>query len=211
MQFYSQIGQDRYLYETYFKNRRGGVFLDIGAYDGVKFSNSCFFERELGWSGICIEPLPEAFAKLKAERSAVCLNCCVSDVEGMVDFAAVDVGADEFMWSGILKNYDQRHVQRIRRMKRQAKLLKIPSRRIDDILAENAIVHIDYASIDTEGSELLILQTLDFARFPIDVLSVENNYQDQTIVDLLAAKGYDRVNVFHGYDDLYVRRGFVPS
>jgi hypothetical protein len=55
MQSFSQHGQDAFVYETFFKNDGGqGFFVDVGAYDGVTFSNSLFFERHLGWSGICI-------------------------------------------------------------------------------------------------------------------------------------------------------------
>jgi hypothetical protein len=83
MQSFSQHGQDAFVYETFFKSKDGqGYFVDVGAYDGVTFSNSLFFERHLGWSGICIEPLPAAFEKLRGSRTAVCLNCAVADREG---------------------------------------------------------------------------------------------------------------------------------
>jgi hypothetical protein len=39
MQFYSQVGQDRFLFENFFYGHRGGTFVDVGAYDGEKFSN----------------------------------------------------------------------------------------------------------------------------------------------------------------------------
>lgn len=45
MQFYSQIGQDRYLLDSFFRGKRNGVFLDIGAYDGQTFSNSLFSKK----------------------------------------------------------------------------------------------------------------------------------------------------------------------
>ena len=48
-----------------FKNKRDGFFLDIGANDGITLSNSYFFEKELGWKGICFEPLKNAFQKLQ--------------------------------------------------------------------------------------------------------------------------------------------------
>src|SRR5262249_56743026 len=61
MQSFSQLGQDIFVYNTFFRERRTkGYFVDIGAYDGVTFSNSLFFERHLGWQGVCIEPLPSA-------------------------------------------------------------------------------------------------------------------------------------------------------
>lgn len=67
--YYSQYQQDRILNEFIFRNARAGAFLDIGAYDGVLFSNTCFFERDLGWRGICVEPTPHIFAQLRKNRA----------------------------------------------------------------------------------------------------------------------------------------------
>ena len=58
MNFFSQTGQDRLLFEHFFRGKRNGVFVDVGAYDGTTFSNTLFFERSMGWSGLCVEPLP---------------------------------------------------------------------------------------------------------------------------------------------------------
>src|SRR5947207_13570279 len=82
VKFYSQVGQDRFLLENFFRGKRGGVFLDIGAYDGETLSNTLFFEKTMGWTGLCVEPLPAAFAKLRATRKAVCENISVADFEG---------------------------------------------------------------------------------------------------------------------------------
>jgi hypothetical protein len=69
VKFHSQIGQDRFLLEHFFRGRRGGVFVDIGAYDREMFSNTLFFERSMGWRGLCVEPLPSAFTKLSSSAS----------------------------------------------------------------------------------------------------------------------------------------------
>ena len=62
MKYYSQFEQDKFIYENYFINKTKGYFVDIGAHDGITFSNSKFFE-ELGWDGVCIEPNPKIFEK----------------------------------------------------------------------------------------------------------------------------------------------------
>ena len=41
MQFYSAEGQDKYIYEKFFTNKTNGFFVDIGAHNGVLYSNSC--------------------------------------------------------------------------------------------------------------------------------------------------------------------------
>ena len=64
MKFYSQFNQDNYVFNKFFKNNQNGFFLDIGEHDGVTGNNTKFFE-DLGWSGVCIEPIPSVFEELK--------------------------------------------------------------------------------------------------------------------------------------------------
>lgn len=207
--FHSQIGQDRYIFENYFADRRPGRFLDIGAYDGVAYSNTLFFEEELGWQGICIEPLPDVFEKLKAQRKAICLNCCISDFEGTADFLDVRGWQDARMHSGLIDAYDPRHMARIGMISEAGATnaqIQVAVRRLAPILDEHGFERIDYATIDTEGAEYQILSSIDFKRYRFSVLSIENNYADKRITELLAANGFERVHVFHGYDELYVNR-----
>ena len=68
--YFSWNSEDKYLNETFFKNKSDGVFIEIGAHNGIDGSNSYFFEKELGWKGICVEPIPEVFSLLNtAPRS----------------------------------------------------------------------------------------------------------------------------------------------
>ena len=73
MKQYSQYGQDILLNNLI--NKQNGFFIDIGAHDGICFSNSYLFETELEWNGICIEPLPNIFKKLEKNR-----KCILADV-----------------------------------------------------------------------------------------------------------------------------------
>lgn len=58
---YAQYGEDLFVAE-YFKGRTG-MFLEIGAHDGIKDSN-CRKLAEMGWSGVAVEPNPDLFLKL---------------------------------------------------------------------------------------------------------------------------------------------------
>jgi|SRR5579863_543136 len=206
MQSYSQHGQDIFVHEWYFKDRTTpGVFVDVGAYDGVKFSNTLLFEQ-LGWHGICIEPLPSAYEKLKTVRKAISLNCAVSDLAGTATFLEIDMPSGfEKMYSGLKDNFDARHLETIAQWSKTSKEVTVPVRRLDDVLAENNIRHVDYMSVDTEGSEWKILQSLDLRAYDVKVLSIENNYQNKTIRRHMADHGYGLIHVFADFDELYVR------
>lgn len=209
-EYMSQLGQDRLVNEWFFQNKRNGVFLDIGAHDGKTGSNTYFFEKELGWSGICFEPLPHLFSSLKECRNAICINACVSASNGIVNFLHLD-SVDEQL-SGMCSTYDQRMLNvvlnDINVYGGQCHVLQLPSVRLEDVLAQYGITHIDFLSLDTEGSELEILQTIDFTKIIIDVMTVENNFNEPHIRNFLEQKGYvfvQRLTV----DDVYVRAGFM--
>lgn len=210
-QYYSQSGQDRYLNEQLFKGKQNGVFIDIGAHNGIIFSNTYFFEKELQWTGICIEPIPEIFQQLQQNRRCVCLQGCIANSTTKQPFLRVTGGtAFEYteMLSGLLHSYDLRHLDRIDR-----ELLKFGGKKeiimmqcytLNDILEQYAIKHIDYLSIDTEGSELDILKAIDFSTITIDVITVENNYNTDHIKNFLTSQGYEYLTKLEG-DEIYKR------
>jgi FkbM family methyltransferase len=169
----------------------------------VTFSNSLFFERHLGWSGICIEPLPAAFEKLRGCRTAICLNCAVADHDGKGEFVDVDMPNFGKMYSGLRAEYDPRHVRILNTCMTGARLIEVPLRRLADILDENGVRKVDYMSIDTEGGELKILKSIDLKSYDVRVISIENNYKDPAISDHLLGLGYRLVKIFAGFDELY--------
>jgi hypothetical protein len=73
--FYSQHSEDVLLNDTIFKNKPNGVYIELGALDGVLYSNTKFFEDLFNWKGILIEPHPEKFELLKKiDQITFCLT-----------------------------------------------------------------------------------------------------------------------------------------
>lgn len=89
MKYFSQYGQDEFLDKNVFKDQEGGFFVDIGAHDGVSLSNTAFFEKYRHWSGICFEPNPHIFSKLKNNRSCIKIEGCVAEFNGKANFLQV--------------------------------------------------------------------------------------------------------------------------
>ena len=194
LKFYSQYQQDQYLYENIFKGKRNGVFVDIGAHDGVTLSNTYFFEKNMGWTGICVEPIPEVFARLKASRKCICVEGCVFDKRPTVSFLKISGWAE--MLSGIVENYDPRHVKRLHWEMDlnggKSEVIQVTCYDFNQLLLNHNMRHIDYLSIDTEGGEMGILQSIDFSKIDIDVLEVENNYHDP-MREFLEPLGYQKI------------------
>lgn len=205
--YYSQNGQDKYLVESVFKRKKNGVFFDIGAHDGISYSNTYYFEKELGWTGVCVEPQDENFELLAHNRTCICVHGGIFDTEGELEFIKVN-GPSE-MLSGLAHTYDPRHLERARREVAQfggsIAVLKIKTFRFNEVCAQNNITHIDFLSIDTEGSEEKIIKSIDFAAIDISVIAVENNYRENTVQHFLYTQGYTLVCTI-GADDIYLKQ-----
>ena len=79
----SESGQDRYLVEQIFRNRRSGFFVELGAADGQHFSNTYALEHGMNWSGILIEPMESQARRCATNRLAsVCVHASRQVLEG---------------------------------------------------------------------------------------------------------------------------------
>lgn len=207
--YFSQCGQDKWLAETVFPGLRNGVFVDIGAHDGVSFSNTCFLEKRLGWTGIAIEPMPDVFERLDANRGCIKVNGCISASTGKARFRRI-TGYSE-MLSGLVEQYDPRHLERIEREigvhGGSVEEIEVTCHRLNALLEEHGMRDVHYMNIDVEGAEYDILRSIDFDAVNIKVCGIENNYRDYRIPRLMKENGYDFVAVVG--DEFYVRRDIV--
>ncbi|MFC4211324.1 FkbM family methyltransferase [Pedobacter lithocola] len=205
--YYSQSGQDEYLNKEIFKNKTKGFFLDIGANDGVTFSNTYFFEKNLDWKGISIEPLSSSFEKLALNRKSLNIHGCVADFNGEGIFYEITGYAE--MLSGLKSKYDSRHLKRIENELEEhggtLNEINVQCYILNEILENNSVKKVDYLSIDIEGGELDVLKTIDFNNIDIHAISVENNYGDLSICRLMKKNGFKKVKNLGG-DEIYIKR-----
>ena len=210
---HSYQGQDLYVVEA-LGGLQGGFFLDSGASDGVSGSNTLLLETSFGWRGICVEPNDRLFARLVSVRRNPCVNCCLYDRPGEVEFfeAAGVLG-------GILDEYDPNLLRQARSLvasqggNGRHEAVTKPARTIGSILQEfGAPPVIDYWSLDTEGSELAILKSFPFHQYSVRLLTVEHNLSPsrEKIRRFLEAHGYLRTKVL-GIDDAYLLDAPQPA
>lgn len=203
MKTYSQYGQDKYIYKTFFETVIDGVFVDVGAEDGERFSNTKMFE-DVGWTGLCIEPRPQAYENVIKVRNCLAENCAISDEEGEFEFLSINEYGKGL--SGLVDKYPPEHIQRIRREVQYTKdnLIKVRCRQLKDVLSEHKIKKINYLSIDVEGAELNVLKSIDWDTCDIEVISTENNYGETTVDNYLKSVGYIK-KAKVSIDDIYYR------
>lgn len=198
---HSQIEQERWVLAMC-NGRRGGRFAEIGAFDGVLHSNTLKLETDHGWSGVLVEPNPILFARLAQSRSACCLERAVHRESGqLLSFVA----SEEI---GTLAEYAEADAYAAHRRDAISRngLITVRSITFDEMAAADGrgADGFDYVSLDTEGSELDILRTIDLARHRIALFTIEHNFVEprrEQMRALLAEVGYARLNV--GFDDWY--------
>ncbi len=196
----SQLGQDLWVLErSAFK--RGGYFVEFGATDGVRLSNTYLLECVMGWQGICAEPNPQFHDGLHRSRRCVVSDACVGATTGeWVDF----VLAAEFGGFAQDMARDMHAQTREAYWNLESNRARFQTTSLHDLLVRHqAPREIDYLSIDTEGSELAILAAFPFDRWNIRLITVEHNYSPdrESIRQLLEPLGYRRTEA--QWDDWY--------
>ena len=87
---------------------------------------------------------------------------------------------------------------------RGGEIISIKNYNFNNIITTNDI---DYLSIDTEGSEFDILESIDFSKYTIKVISIENDYNDKRIYNFLKEKGFQYLKTI-GNDDIYINKKY---
>ena len=179
--------------------RRDGFFVEFGATDGVELNNTWLMETAFHWRGILAEPARGWQNDLRANRNCAIDARCVWRTSGeTLQFTEAPRGENSAIASFVKP-----------RRRLRGKTYAVETISLNDLLhAHEAPAVIDYASIDTEGSEFEILNALDFDRWSFRVMTIEHNFapQREDIHRLLSAKGYRRVfEAVSRFDDWYLK------
>jgi FkbM family methyltransferase len=165
-----------------------GFFIEAGANDGLKQSNTHYLEKRRGWSGLLIEPIPELAARCKESRkkSVVVETVLVpfersgSSVEMLdLDLMTMVIGDDG---SSLDQDEHRRTAEAIQRI--TGKLILINGIALSELIEIHGNPHIDFFSLDVEGYELDVLNGLDLSRHRPSFILVETKDKDKVVEKL---------------------------
>lgn len=198
----SQLRQDLFVL-SHLGFKANGFFVEFGATNGVDLSNTHLMEKEFGWNGILAEPARCWHEALQRNRSCSIETSCVwTDSRTTLKFNQVDTA--ELSTINSYSNSDLHKKSRT-----EGRIYDVRTISLNDLLEKhNAPKHIDYLSIDTEGSEFEILSHFDFSQYTFEVITCEHNYTPtrEKIYSLLTKHGYTRVfEEFSLFDDWYIK------
>lgn len=159
---YSQNAEEKIILD-YFGSETG-TFLDIGANDGVTFSNTRAL-AERGWRGVLIEPSPQAFAKLKdlynGHKGFYTYPYAISDHNGkaMLQESGPLCSAADI---GLVSTFHAEEKARFSKSVRYSPI-EVKTFRWKTFLNRLSVKEFDFVSMDCEGDELNILPQMDLS------------------------------------------------
>tara|TARA_R110000824_G_scaffold246649_3_gene435832 strand:- start:1685 stop:2287 length:603 start_codon:yes stop_codon:yes gene_type:complete len=185
MKNYSQINQDLY-YLKYSKYRKCGYFLDIGANDGVTFSNTYLLETNYSYTGLCIEADPSAVEKCKESRRCEVEQIAIWDTKGTIEYSR----CPDTLLNGVANTLADDW-----KSKFQFKNQLVKCDTLYNILEKNNCPNIiDYASIDIEGAEMRVLTKFfeeNNDKYTFNYIDIEHNYKYfDEILGIMISNGY---------------------
>lgn len=200
--FYGQDGEDKYI-KSLFPSMYVGTCVDVGAYDGVSLSNTLYFEQR-GWRCLCIEPIDEAFEKCQMFRKES-VKCCASDSdkEDQV-FTVFYLNGNNTSAISSLRP-DERLIQSHKHLIDRTQSYRVPVRSLTSLLDEHHFPEdIDFISIDTENTELDVLKGIDFMKYNIRLLVIEDNFNEPHCENYLKPFGYKKIHRI-GVNDFFLK------
>ena len=188
---YSQFGED-IIVSTLFDRHYRGFYVDVGAHHPRSLSNTYLLWLR-NWTGINIDPSPEALAAFRRARpSDVTVCCAVGGQEGKATlyryrFSSLDTISAEAAAPDSGRGDPTSTVE-------------VAVRTLNDILASHSCPRIDYLNVDVEGLDYDVLAGFDFARYEPKVVSIEiidldfDRLADHPIYALMRRQGYELIS-----------------
>jgi FkbM family methyltransferase len=175
--YYSEFGEDRWIEENL--KPAVGTFCEVGALDGIQSSNTLHFE-ELGWTGVLIEPDPVSAGQCYQNRKAL-TYCCAVDFG--FSFAMFDVNIQKRGQSGFFRPHQKR--------------IPVCVVALRDVLENARIQDLTLLSIDTEGTELDVWESIGTLRPSIVIIEYSTQGlpdNGAAILDHMTLDGYKEVH-----------------
>ncbi|MCK4914464.1 MAG: FkbM family methyltransferase [Planctomycetes bacterium] len=188
---YSQCGEDliiKFLFKNYLKIKNPS-YIDIGAHLPFRYSNTAIFYAS-GSRGINIEPDMFLFEKLKKSRKKdINLNIGISDKQETLDFYIINNRTLNTFSLKETKNYKKQgyHIKEIKQIKVE------PLGYVIERYANN--IFPDFLSLDAEGTDEIILKSIDYdCNYPkvicVETLDFSTQIKRVEMCDFLESKGY---------------------
>jgi FkbM family methyltransferase len=163
LKFYGQFTPplDKVLYERYFSSLHNGTSIEAGAFDGITENTTYFFQKNMNWNTINIEPLPYMYEKLTSIRNTnrdINLNIALSDTNGNATITVYDLHHYGINNTNASLCHTENHRKALENMSYGKKEFTIQTKTYSTVIDELKIKKLDLFVLDVEGFEENVLR-----------------------------------------------------
>lgn len=187
-----------------------GIYIELGANDGLFSSNTYHLQKQLNWKGMLIEPALDLYFKCKRNRGNhnIVLNyACVpfnykDKFVPMIYSGAMTISKNIKNEIQIPLNHAKKGLEFI---SNQNKIIEFcaEGKTLNKILIENNFSKkIDFISLDVEGVELEVLKGIDFNTYTFSYMLIESR-NSKKLEAFLETKSYHLIERLTELDYLF--------
>ena len=195
--------------KTLFPDERNGFFVEAGALNGEVLSNTLRLEQDQNWTGLLIEPVPHNFKELvQKRRKAWASQACLSNTTQpkIVNMAEVRCNDSQVIpdvyarGSSYEIGYEDNDILKHKAI--QKNYFKSHCFPLHSFLMALNVTTVDFLSLDIQGPELKVFNTIPFNKIYLRAMVIENiqnnlHFIDKSFVNNIEEKGFKFIGA-HG-------------
>lgn len=169
----------------HFPNDYRGYCIDVGASDGISVNTTFLLEKKYRWNVLSVEANPEYRPYLHANRAFVEMCACGSVPQDSASFHIHLNNPEAFSALKISK-----HKTVMPEPGAKWSHIRVPVRTIDQLMTKWSFPRLDVLCVDTEGTEVDVLNGCDLALWKPKVIVIESWDETGPTHDYMKDHGY---------------------